>query len=341
MRPRLAIPFVVLATFVAGPVFAQTPDAPQIPYRSVPDFIKMPEGLYMGEAMGVATNSQGEFFVYTRSGEATRLFKFDEDGNFMREIGQGLYGFAFAHAVRVDADDNIWVVDEGTDMVIKFNPEGRVLMTIGRRPEAQGLSETPERGTPPREPRPYNFGRPTDIGWDPQGNIFVSDGYTNSRVIKFDPEGRYLGEVGSRGSEIGQLSTPHTMQVDAEGNVYVGDRGNRRIQVFDNDLNFKFVIDGIGAPWGICISPGPHQYLYSSNSNTTGNSAESYRTAGEIYKMELDGTIIGRFGRGGKRLGEFGSTHAMDCRNPDELLVAEVTTFRVQKIILEPTPASQ
>ena len=340
MKGKRAFCFVGLAVLMASSALAQTPDAPSIPYESVPDFIKMPEGLYMGEALGVATNSQGEFFVYTRSGEATRLFKFDSNGNFMREIGYGVYGFVFAHAVRVDADDNIWVVDEGSDMVIKFSPEGRVMMTIGRRPEAQGLRETPPRGAPRPEARQYNFGRPTDIGWDPQGNIFVSDGYINSRVVKYDPEGRYLGEVGTRGSEIGQMSTPHTMQVDAEGNVFVGDRGNRRIQVFDNDLTFKYMIDGIGAPWAVCISPGPHQYLYSSNSNTTGNSAASYANAGEIYKMELDGTIIGRFGKGGKRLKEFGSTHAMDCRNPDQLLIAEITTFRVQKILLEPTATS-
>ena len=341
MLQKTAIFFVGLAMFTASPVLGQTPDAPRISFESVPDFIKMPEGLYMGEAMGVATNSQGEFYVFTRSGEATRLFQFDGNGNYMREIGYGLYGMAFAHAVRVDADDNVWVVDEGTDMVIKFNPEGRVLMTIGRRPEAQQMRESPERGAPRPGARPYNFGRPTDMGWDPQGNIFVSDGYINSRVVKYDPEGRYLGEVGTRGSEIGQLSTPHSMQVDAEGNVYVGDRGNRRIQVFDNNLNFKFMIDGIGAPWAVCISPGPHQYLYSSNSNTTGNSKESYDNAGEIYKMELDGTIIGRFGTGGKQLGEFGSVHAIDCRNPDELLVAEITTWRVQKILLDPRLTSQ
>ena len=337
-KPALLL---VALSLTASAVLAQTPNARRISYESVPDFLKMPDGMYMGEAMGVATNSQGEFYVFNRNGEATRLFQFDANGTFMREIGQGLYGFAFAHAVRVDADDNIWVVDEGTDMVIKFNPEGRVMMTIGRRPEAQQIRETPARGGPPPNQRPYNFGRPTDIGWDPQGNIFVTDGYTNSRVVKYDPEGRYLGEVGTRGDGIGELSTPHSMSMDAEGNVYVGDRGNRRVQVFDNDLNFLRMIEGVGAPWAVCVSPGPHQYLFSSNSNTTGNSKESYDNAGEIYKMELDGTIIGRFGTGGKRLGEFGSVHAIDCRNPDELLVAEVTTWRVQKLLLDPRMTSQ
>jgi DNA-binding beta-propeller fold protein YncE len=332
-RPALLALGVVL--LAASSLLAQTPNAPRIDYESVPDFIKMPTGLYMGEAMGVATNSQGDFYVFTRSGEGTRLFQFAQDGTFMREIGQGLYGFVFAHAVRVDSDDNVWVVDEGSDMVIKFNPEGQVIMTIGRRPEAQQLVLTPERGAPARAPRPYNFGRPTDIGWDPQGNIFVTDGYINSRVVKYDPEGRYLGEVGTPGDGIGQLSTPHSMTMDAEGNVYVGDRGNRRVQVFDNDLNFLRMIDGVGAPWAVCVSPGPHQYLFVSNSNTTGNSKDSYDNAGEVYVTELDGTIVGRFGTGGKRLGEFGSIHAIDCRNPSELLVAEVTTWRVQKLLLD------
>ena len=113
---------------------AKAQNVPEIPYESVPNFIKLPDNLYLGEGIGVATNSKGHVFAYTRS-ERTRLFEFDEKGTYVREIGEGLYGFLFAHAVRVDKDDNIWVVDEGSNMVIKFNPEGRVIMTIGRRPE--------------------------------------------------------------------------------------------------------------------------------------------------------------------------------------------------------------
>src|ERR1700704_6111331 len=111
---------------VAGPAKARA-TTPEIPFDSVPNFFKLPAGLYMGEGTGVSTNSKGHVFVYTRSGE-TRLFEFDQNGTFVREIGQGLYGFAFAHAVRVDSQDNIWAVDEGTNMVIKFNPAGRVVM---------------------------------------------------------------------------------------------------------------------------------------------------------------------------------------------------------------------
>src|SRR5262245_20260683 len=123
---------------VATPSLAQSKakaqNVPEIPYDSVPNFFKLPPNQYFGEGIGIATNSKGHVFVYTRSGE-TRLFEFDQNGAFVREIGQGLYGLVFAHAVRVDKDDNIWVVDEGANMVIKFNPQGRGVLTIGRRPE--------------------------------------------------------------------------------------------------------------------------------------------------------------------------------------------------------------
>src|ERR1700689_1708832 len=130
---------LALAAILATPAaFAQTKakaqNVPEIPYDSVPNFLKLPPNLYLGEGIGVATNSKGHVFVYTRSQE-TRLFEFDQTGKFVREIGQGLYGFVFAHAVRVDPQDNIWAVDEGSNMIIKFNPEGRVIMTMGRRPE--------------------------------------------------------------------------------------------------------------------------------------------------------------------------------------------------------------
>jgi hypothetical protein len=308
---------------------AKAQNVPEIPFESVPNFFKLPQGVYLGEGMGVATNSKGHIFVYTRS-EQTRLFEFDAKGSYLREIGQGLYGFAFAHAVRVDSQDNIWAVDEGTNMVIEFNPEGRVVMLLGRRPEP--LAEL--LAAPP--PEPYTFSRPTDVGWDAAGNIFVADGYGNSRVVKYDRNGRFLAAAGTRGSQPGQLNTPHTIAVDAKGNVYVGDRGNSRIQVFDNNLGFKAIYDQVGAPWGVCITPGPHQYLYSTNSNPDTNNSEIAAVTGEIYKMELDGTILGKFGTAGKQLGQFSTAHEIDCRNENELLISEITAWRVQKIILHP-----
>jgi DNA-binding beta-propeller fold protein YncE len=346
MKTCHSICLALAAWTCATPVFAQsndglTPaqlaarakarDIPEIPFESAPDFLKLPPNLYLGEGIGVATNSKGHIFVYTRS-QATRLFEFDAKGVFVREIGEGLYGFVFAHAVRVDPQDNIWVVDEGSNMVIKFNPQGRVAMVLGRRPE-------PFDGPPPLTPptaEPYEFGRPTDVCWDPAGNIFIADGYGNSRVVKYDKNGRFIKSVGSKGSQPGQLNLPHTIAADAQGNIYVGDRSNSRIQVFDNDLNLKTMYDNVGAPWAICITPGPHQYLYSSNSNPDANNSLIAAVTGEIYKMELDGAILGKFGHSGKKLGEFSTVHEIDCRNENELLVSEITAWRVQKLTLHP-----
>jgi DNA-binding beta-propeller fold protein YncE len=157
--------------------------------------------------------------------------------------------------------------------------------------------------------------------------------------VKYDKNGRFLKSVGTRGSEPGQLNTPHSITSDAQGNIYVADRGNARVQVFDNDLNLKTIYDTVGSPWAICISPGPTQYLFVSNSNPDANPAASWAITGEIYKMELDGRIIGRFGKAGKGLGEFSTVHEIDCRNPNELFVSEISAWRAQKIMLNSKPA--
>jgi hypothetical protein len=348
---RLAAAGLFLAACSVSPAQTLTPaqqnakakaeNVPEIQYDAVPGFLKMPPNLYLGEGIGVATNSKGHVFVYTRS-EDTRLFEFDKTGTFLREIGKGLYGFQFAHAVRVDKDDNIWAVDEGTNMVIKFNPEGRVVMVLGHRPPAwEGVPVTLGFNAPVAPAEPYTFNRPTDVAWDAAGNIFVSDGYGNSRVVKYDKNGKFIKTVGSRGNGHDQLNLPHTMAADAAGNIYVGDRSNSRVEVFDNDLTYKATYDKVGAPWAMCISQGPHQYLYVSNSNPDNNNADIAAVTGDIFKMELDGTILGKFGKAGKGVGNFSTIHELDCRNPNELYSAEITAWRVQKLILHPTAAAK
>jgi DNA-binding beta-propeller fold protein YncE len=331
---RLAL-FLAAAALLCGQI-------PEIPYDSTPNLLKLPEHLYLGEAAGVATNSKGNIFVYTRTGTATatlggsrtftrggaRLFEFTASGTFVREIGQGVYGFVFAHVVRVDPQDNIWVVDEGANMVIEFNPQGRIVMTLGRKPEdvrVPAAEAGPGRGAVAGD----NFNRPTDVAWDAAGNIFVADGYGNSRVAKFDKNGTFIKSWGTKGKEPGQFDLLHSMAIDPQGNVYIGDRSNRRIQVFDNDGKFKTEYTNVGAPYAICISSGTHPYLFSSNSNPS-TSMEN----GEIYKMELDGQIVGKFGKAGKLLGQFGTVHEIDCRNPNQVFVGELTNWRVQKLTL-------
>jgi hypothetical protein len=144
--------------------------------------------------------------------------------------------------------------------------------------------------------------------------------------------------VGSEktGTGSNQFNLPHGLAVDAQGNVYVADRSNHRLQVFDNNLAFKASYDNIGDSWTVCVSPGPHQYLFTSNSNPNGNGPGTWDITGEIYKMELDGTIVGRFGHASKQAGGFQVVHMMDCRNPNEILVAEIESWRVQKLLLKP-----
>src|SRR5262249_36425594 len=384
----------------AAPLVAQS-NAPDIPFHATADLLKLPDTIHLGEAAGVATNSKGHVFVYTRTGPSnaavgssrtfykagSRLFEFDQTGKFVREIGQGVYGFNFAQAVKVDPQDNIWVVDQGSSNVIKFDSDGRILLVLSRKPEAisvrpiagrgaggaaegrggpggPGGGGTDARGAAPAEAGragaagqppagggggagggrgpagPPGSGIPGDsfvrtggVAWDRDGNIYVADGVAmgagNARVAKFDKDGHFIKSWGQRGTEVGQFNSLRGIALDAQGNVYVADAGNKRIQVFDGDGNPKSQITSIGTPAAICITPGAHQYLFTSNPND----AESLDN-GEIYKLELDGKIVGKFGRAGRLPKEFNMVNAIDCRSENELLVGELANWRVQKITL-------
>jgi hypothetical protein len=378
-RVLLVVITAVLA--LSGVVSAQL-NFPEIPYDATTP-LTLPENIHLGEAAGVATNSKGEIFVYTRTGTpvittagarnvshgGSRLFQFDRSGKFMREIGQNVYGFLQAQQVRVDPQDNVWVVDQMSTQVIKFDPNGRIQMVFSRKPEAMRVPNLP-LSVPadtyaligPRPPAPpagegrgggaaaapagraggpppgagaqgESFNRPTDVTWDSNGNIYVADGYGNSRVAKYDRNGKWIKNWGSTGTGEGQFRVVHGIQIDAANNVYVADRDNRRIQVFDTEGNFKTQFRNVGSPWAICITPPPRQFLYVSNSNPPNNLDYD----GEILKMTLDGRIVGKFGRAGKLLKEFGTVNAIDCRTENELYVGELGNWRVQKLTLKPT----
>jgi hypothetical protein len=352
------------ALLMTAPALAQQ-SVPSIPFTSVPHPLTLPVGWNFGEASGVAVNSKGHVFVFSRGNTsgpaygaaAAQLLEFDETGKYVREIGHGLYAWSFAHTVKVDRHDNIWATDKGSDMVVKFTPDGRVAMVFGRKQEASDDGTGPlKHPKPPLPPEDGRFRQVTDIAWDAQDNGYISDGYINSRIAKVDKNGVWLMSWGTPGSDPGQFNTPHTIAVDAKGLVYVGDRGNGRIQVFDGTGHFvrQIVIDvpvppgahmpignapdpdatpsygtaktlAPGAPWAICISPGPTQYLYS---------ADAY--PGRIYKLSLDGKVLGMFGRGGRRLKQFGWVHEMACPNENTLFVAELLNWRVQKLLLHP-----
>jgi sugar lactone lactonase YvrE len=351
---------IFLSIFLlAGAAFAQQTPVPEIAYRSAPDFLKLPPDMYFGEVSGVAVNSAGHVFVFSRGNttgpaygaSAAQLLEFDSKGRYVHEIGHNLYAWSFAHTVKIDPEGNIWATDKGSDMVIKFNPAGQVVMVFGRKQEASDDGTGPLKHVhPPLPPVDGMFRQVTDVAWDAQGNTYISDGYINSRVAKVDRDGVWLKSWGEPGSGPGQFNTPHSIAVDAQGQVYVADRGNRRIQVFDGDGKFlrQITIDvpvppdarpaigpkptaatgtmAPGAPWAICITPPPNQVLYS---------ADAY--PGRIYKLSLDGKVLGVLGESGKLLGQFGWIHEIACPSENTLYVAELLNWRVQKLILAPT----
>lgn len=362
---RRFIYFLVGASFALGtPAAAQT----QISFQADPDFLKLPQDVHIGEVAGVARNSRGDVYVYHRTGQpmatlgdertfyrgGSALFQFDSSGNFIREVGFETYSMNYAQQVRVDADDNVYAVDAGSNMVMKFDINGRFLAVMGRKPES--ISVRPEGGRPPRpidtinpppssgggggggaaSPPPgtgspgHSFNRPADIAFDAFGNTYVADGFgNNNRVAKFNRDNNFVMSWGHTGSGPGQFNGVRGIAIDASGNVYVADAGNNRIQVFDTDGNFKSEITGIGSPQAICVSGGPTQYLYSSNSNDS----ESMNN-GEIYKIALDGQVVGQFGSAGKIPGTFGMVNSLDCRSETDLLVGEIWNWRVQKVTL-------
>jgi len=346
---------------LSSPVMAQQ-SVPEIPFESIPDPLRLPPDLYFGEVTGVAVNSKGHVFVLSRgnttgpayAAAAAQLLEFGPDGNFIREIGKNLYAWAFGHAVRVDNDDNIWAVDKGSDMVIRFNPEGRVTMVFGRKQEASDEITGPlKHPTPPLPAEDGRFRQVTDVAFGPEGDIFISDGYINSRVAKADKDGNWVKSWGNRGTNPGEFNTPHNIAADAKGNVYVADRGNRRIQVFDSEGKFLRMITVDvpfdenarpaignkpdlktyqqvqtfvpGAPWTVCITPAPNQVLYTSDAYP-----------GRVYKLSLEGKVLGVLGQSGKQLKQFGWIHAIACPSENEIYVAELLNWRVQKLVLHP-----
>src|SRR5579862_4254151 len=340
---------------------AQSPP-PEIPFESVPDFLQLPPDVYFGEVAGIAVNSKHHIFVVSRGNTtgpaygaaATQLLEFDPGGKFLREIGHHLYGWSYAHTVRVDREDNIWVADKGSDVVVRFDPRGRVAMVFGRKAEASDENAHPlEHPNPPRPPVDGLFRQVTDVARDSAGNIYISDGYINSRVAKYDRDGNWVKSWGEPGSAPGQFNNLHAIVADARDHIYIADRGNARIQVFDGDgkllsiltINVPAPADARvaignrpaetgpaspgtlrpGSPWAMCITPGPTQYLYVADA-----------FPGRIYKLTLDGRVLGWLGGSGKVLKKFGWIHGLACPSENELYVAELLNWRAQKLILHP-----
>jgi len=309
-----------LLLLITAPLAAQPSATPQIPYTSVPNFFKLPAGMYFGECAGVSLDSKGNIYVVNRGRHP--IIEFHPDGTFMRTIGDGLDVFEAPHRVEIDPQDNIWYVDAGANLIVELDQQGRLLRVYGKKPEAwTWLTHVVEHGAG----LPWMFNQPTDLAFGANGNIFVTDGYGNSRVAEFNADGNFVKDWGERGPAPGQFHTPHSIVMDSKGTLYVADRENRRVQVFDQDGHLLKIWHGMGAPWGLCITPGPKQVIYSADGFT-----------GKFYKLDLNGDILGEFGKAGKKLGEFGWTHGIACPSENVVYAAEELNYRVQKLVLHP-----
>ncbi len=394
--------FVAAAVLATGVSILAQNAVPEIAFDTNADLLRTPNDIFVGEVAGVGATSKGQIFVYTRTGHpyatlgdnrtfsrgGSRLFVFDQSGKYLREWGQDVYGFNSAIGLRVDPQDNVWTIDAAANQVVKFDPEGRVALVLGRKPEtiavrpgagrggapggpaapgAPGAAQAPGatgrgaepgagaaaapgagrgeapgaagaqagrggRGGPPGAGVPgSSFSRPTDVAWDRTGNVYVADGIgTNNRIAKFDKDGKFLAHWGSTGKGPGQFEGIKALAIDAQGNVYAADAGNRRIQVFDENGTFKSEFSNIGTPIAMCLTRGATQYLYVSHAGDDDGMDDA-----AIYKVTLDGKVVGKFGSAGKLPKQFGLANSIDCRNENELLIGEMTNWRVQKVTLK------
>jgi 6-bladed beta-propeller len=306
----------------------------------------------------------GDNRTFLRGG--SKLLQFDQTGKFVKELGQDVYGLNAAIGLRVDPQDNVWTIDAAAAQVVKFDAEGRVALVLGRKPEAiavrpgqpgggrGGPGGEPGRGAAPegRGAAPEGrggegrgggrgpagagipgstFSRPTDVAWDRAGNIYIADGIgANNRIAKFDKDGRFLKQWGSTGSGPGQFTGVKALAIDAQGNVYAADVGNKRIQVFDGEGTFKSEFGNVGKPLAMCITRASTQYLYVSHAGDEDGMEDA-----AIYKVQLDGKVVGKFGSAGKLPKQFGLANSIDCRSESELLVGEMTNWRVQRVTLK------
>lgn len=269
---------------------------------AVPNWPALPEGWNFGEAAGVAVDGQQNVYVFHRGPHP--LIEFDREGRFLRNLLEGM--ITSAHAVRIDGEQNIWVVDVGGHTVLKVHPSGRILMVLGRK------------GTPGADEAEFN--QPTDVAVAPDGEIYVTDGYGNSRVMRFSGGGKFLGQWGSKGTGPGEFDLPHSVVLDREGRVYVADRENNRIQVFTREGKFVAQWTGLGSPWGLVMTPEQEILMADGKNN-------------RIIKVARDGRRLGSYGKPGKLPGEFSLAHGIAVGSGGEVYVAEIANWRVQKLV--------
>jgi sugar lactone lactonase YvrE len=315
-RAAIVVAFVLFGT----PLAAQRPSdpallipqvAPELNYVPVPTAVTLPEGMTMGASAAVAFDPRGHLFVLTRGKQA--FFEFDATGTFVRAFGDGL--FTRSHGMRIDTDGNIWATDVGAHVVVKLNPQGEILLTLGTKGEAGEWNEA--AGS-------RKLNQPNDVAIARNGDVFIVQGHTpgprgDARVLKFDREGRFITSWGGKGNGPGQFQVAHGAAIDAQGLLWVADRENSRIQVFDSNGAFVREMKYAGLPCSFDIGP---EFVYMVNGFT-----------GQVVQMDLDGKVLAALGRPGKALGEFGEAHFIAVSPKQELYVADSVNGALVKFV--------
>jgi DNA-binding beta-propeller fold protein YncE len=313
-----AIGAAAMSLCAAAPVVAQGGGAaeapiPQLSFRLVENFFKYPVGSVVGRTTGIVVGPKGNIVTLNRGYRP--VMEFNADGTFVRSWGEGSPMFVGAHALRYDAQGNLWYVDAADNEIFRFDSEGRTMGTLGQNPEPwTWLTHVIERAAPGKAA----LYQPTDIAWSKDGSSFVADGYGNSRVAKFDKDGNFVKSWGERGGQPGNFNTPHSLVVDNNDVVYVADRGNSRIQTFDTEGNRKAVWNLPTAPWALCLTNGPNQVMFVGS-------------VGRIYKMDLTGKVLGSFGRPGRMAGTIDSIHGIACPDEKTVYLANLYASRLDK----------
>ena len=320
-RRSIAFLAVLLVARVGGPALLAADN-----YEVVHGWPILPDGFAFREVSGVGVDSHNHVWVFHRGENPIMVFD-GPTGKLLSAFGTvphaapGMFAFPgmfkMTHGLTVDAHDNVWLTDAGQHQIFKFNTDGQLLMTLGVK-DKPGLDAT-------------HFNRPTDIAVAPTGEFYVSDGYGNSRVVKFDKEGKFLFDWGKKGTEPGEFDAPHGITLDNQGRVYVADRGNGRIQVFDGDGKFLRQWRGpqIGRPWAVTFAKDRYLYVVDGG-DINPNPPDRAR----IIKMDLDGKVIEQFGTYGKYDGQFHWPHDVAVAPNGEVYVCDVSLgMRVQKFV--------
>lgn len=295
---------LLVALVVLIPAFAQLKSGPLLPQQLVNDWAKLPKGWNFGECSGVATDKQDNVWVFSRG--AHPVTQFDRDGKFLQAWPD--IKIVSSHGIRVDDEGNVWLIDVKGHVVIKCNPEGRVLMVLGNR-----------QGTPGNNDSKDAFNEPTGIAFGKNGDLFISDGYVNARVIKFNRDGEYITHWGKKGTADGEFNLVHDVCFDSEERLYVADRLNQRIQIFDTNGKFLGKWTDIGAPWGLAYSRKENCIYMCDGVNN------------RIVKLGLDGKVLGILGSYGKAPGKLDFVHNIALDSRGAIYVSEVKNWRVQK----------